>query len=211
MNELFEFPFRSDVWGTATDWAIVAVTAWTLFYLRKTLSSQQIANQQQSEAIKQQSEANDRQAEALEMDRQRYRRTILPIITVGTPTTKIIKNNDEYAAFPLNLERGHALEFRFGPFKNSILEIETFYMNAHWKPGEPTTIMFKWLNKGGLPKDSREGPLTVPIGKMYFRDELQNPYTQKMYTNGERIILGLAEEISEAEISSVIYNFLDFK
>ena len=46
---------------------------------------------------------------------------------------------------------------------------------------------------------------------MYFRDELQNPYTQKMYTNGERIILGLAEEISEAEISSVIYNFLDFK
>lgn len=40
MGELFQFPFQASIWGTVADWAIVAVTAATLWYLVKTLRSQ---------------------------------------------------------------------------------------------------------------------------------------------------------------------------
>lgn len=52
-NDLFQFPFRSEVWGTAADWTMVVVTAVTLWYLVKTLRSQlQVQKlQQKSTAI----------------------------------------------------------------------------------------------------------------------------------------------------------------
>lgn len=40
MNELWEYPFRAGVWGTASDVLMVLVTAATLGYLIKTLKSQ---------------------------------------------------------------------------------------------------------------------------------------------------------------------------
>lgn len=39
-SDLFNFPFHAGVWGNAADWAMVCVTAFTLYYLRKTLKSQ---------------------------------------------------------------------------------------------------------------------------------------------------------------------------
>lgn len=34
------FPLNANTWGTVSDWVMVVVTGYTLFYLRKTLSSQ---------------------------------------------------------------------------------------------------------------------------------------------------------------------------
>lgn len=39
-SDLFNYPFLSDVWGTAADWAIFGVTTATLLYLVRTLKSQ---------------------------------------------------------------------------------------------------------------------------------------------------------------------------
>lgn len=39
-SDLFYFPFLSSVWGSVSDWALIFVTAFTLYFLRKTLKSQ---------------------------------------------------------------------------------------------------------------------------------------------------------------------------
>lgn len=39
-SSLFEFPFNARVWGTASDWAMIAVTAITAYFLWKTLTKQ---------------------------------------------------------------------------------------------------------------------------------------------------------------------------
>ncbi|MDP9076163.1 MAG: hypothetical protein M3O71_01965 [Bacteroidota bacterium] len=38
--DLFKFPFLSDVWGTVSDWVMIAVTTITAIFLYKTLKSQ---------------------------------------------------------------------------------------------------------------------------------------------------------------------------
>jgi len=38
--DLFRFPFEADVWGTASDWVMIFVTAITAFYLYQSLKSQ---------------------------------------------------------------------------------------------------------------------------------------------------------------------------
>lgn len=39
-NDLFVLPFNSGVWGTASDWVMIAVTGVTAYFLWKTLQSQ---------------------------------------------------------------------------------------------------------------------------------------------------------------------------
>ena len=50
MDELLEFPFRAEVWGTASDWTMVVVTGLTLTYLVRTLKSQQAVQLLQSKS-----------------------------------------------------------------------------------------------------------------------------------------------------------------
>ncbi|WP_439483991.1 hypothetical protein [Cyclobacterium plantarum] len=39
-NQLFEFPFKAEVWGTVSDWVMVLVTATTAWLLLRTLNEQ---------------------------------------------------------------------------------------------------------------------------------------------------------------------------
>lgn len=40
MTDIFKYPFIADVWGTVSDWVMIAVTGLTAYFLYKTLRSQ---------------------------------------------------------------------------------------------------------------------------------------------------------------------------
>ncbi|MDP3561719.1 MAG: hypothetical protein Q8R83_06050 [Legionellaceae bacterium] len=56
MNQLFDFPFYSGVWGTAADWGLFFITTATLWYLVKTFKSQNKIIELQATANKVQNE-----------------------------------------------------------------------------------------------------------------------------------------------------------
>ena len=150
------------------------------------------------------------QAEAVKIEEERERRTLLPIFTIIMNKT-INLNNVEQASFTLNLERGDAFNVGIGPISNEILDFERFNFTNHWHSGDEHNVIFQWLKKGGLSNDSRLGPLTAQVGKMYFYDEGRRAYAQIFHTDGHNIHLSLAKQIEESEMTSVIYNFRDFK
>jgi hypothetical protein len=45
--DLFKFPFHADVWGTASEWAMILVTSITAIFLYRTLKSQQVVQKAQ--------------------------------------------------------------------------------------------------------------------------------------------------------------------
>lgn len=50
--DLFKFPFSADVWGTASDWVIIIVTATTAYYLYQSLKSQRKIQRMQQKVTK---------------------------------------------------------------------------------------------------------------------------------------------------------------
>jgi hypothetical protein len=150
------------------------------------------------------------QAEAVKIEEERERRNLLPIFTI-TMNSTINLNNIKQASFTLNLERGDAFNVGIGPNSNEILDFERFNFINHWRAGDEHNFIFQWVKKGGLSNDSRIGPSTAQVGKMYFYDEGRRAYSQIFHTNGHNIHLSLAKQIDENEMTSVIYNFQDFK
>lgn len=57
-------PFDSDVWGTVSDWFVAIVTAVSIYFLRRTLNSQ--------------NETQKLQSSVTNLEFQRYRQSIMP-------------------------------------------------------------------------------------------------------------------------------------
>jgi hypothetical protein len=72
-------PFHSDVWGNVSEWIMVAVTATTLYYIVKTLNSQQ--------------EVQKMEAENQRHSQRQYLRSMLPVVSLlpGTSSASSLR------------------------------------------------------------------------------------------------------------------------
>lgn len=50
-NELFDYPFKVEIWGTVSDWVLTVATIITLVFLYKTLKSQTVVQKSQGELL----------------------------------------------------------------------------------------------------------------------------------------------------------------
>lgn len=53
-SDLSKFPFKSEIWGTVSDWIMVIVTGFTAYYLVKSFEAQKINNSIQATTLKEQ-------------------------------------------------------------------------------------------------------------------------------------------------------------
>lgn len=81
-SDLFYFPFLSSVWGSVSDWALILVTAFTLYFLRKTLKSQL--------------KVQELQLKNTLIENERYRMEHIPKFHIEALNTPYIKDEFEY-------------------------------------------------------------------------------------------------------------------
>ncbi len=157
-----------------------------------------------------QSKATQAQADVLKLEEDRDRRGLLPIFEVSTSKYKLA-GYENFITIIFTLTRNDAYDVIIGPIANEIIEFGNFHTKNLWKPEEEHTIRMEWKNKGGLSNDSRKGPLTAIIGKIYFYDASRRPYSQIIRTSGHSIYLDLAMVITDEERSKVVFNPHDLK
>jgi len=75
-------PFRADVWGTVSDWIIVLISTFTLFFLYHTLKSQRKATESQAEATRLQAQATADQVELSKLTRIQFEKDIMPGLVI---------------------------------------------------------------------------------------------------------------------------------
>lgn len=79
-SDLNKFPFISDVWGNVSEWCMVIVTGFTLFYLVKTFRSQQAVQMLQLKVTS--------------IENERYRLEHMPKFSVSTITKDLEINTN---------------------------------------------------------------------------------------------------------------------
>lgn len=80
-GQLWEYPFRSDVWGSVSDWAMITVTALTAFFLWRTLKSQ--------------IDIQTLQTKLFGIEKERFRSEILPVFNVRIDKEQLEFEGDE--------------------------------------------------------------------------------------------------------------------
>lgn len=91
---LLNFPFYSDVWGTAGDWTMITVTAITAYFLWRTLDAQM--------------EVLSTQKQVLKIETERHKRSLRPDIRFEK---YVKKDKDKHKKDVLNNKFTHTLKF----------------------------------------------------------------------------------------------------
>lgn len=169
-SDLCQFPFLSDVWGTASDWVMIFVTAITAFFLYKTLRSQLVVQAMQQQLI--------------DIEAYRHKQNIRPEFRLRI---KSIRENEENGHFKMTV----FFEFKLNGNKANNVKISYKDEKDGWyiNPKEPFAYDFILPNdsatlsaeySGAITYDSANTPMFF-IELFFvvdFEDELGNKYRQ---------------------------------
>ncbi len=153
--------------------------------------------------------AGEYQAKAVQIEEDRDRRQLLPILILENPQMQGWDGQESQVR--VKLDRGNARNFILGPLENQAIDFRRFYPRDLLKQNEVMPITYIIKKKGRINTDSRIGPLNVPAAKAYFYDEGNRAYQQIIYTNGEVLYITLPEQLENDAIKKIIFNFEDFK
>lgn len=80
-GQLWEYPFRTDVWGNVSDWVMITVTALTALFLWRTLRSQ--------------IDIQTLQTKLFDIEKERFRSEILPVFSICIDNEQLEFEGDE--------------------------------------------------------------------------------------------------------------------
>lgn len=177
--ELFKFPFISDVWGTASDWVMILVTAITAYFLWKTLNAQ-------TKSIAIQNETLVHQEQIAKIERHKYIENIKPEFEleitnirtreVSEATTRLVMD------VSLTSKSNKALDVKILSYTNPFFPNKTKFLHSEkdvLERNETWSVLFR--NAYALnftEKDGTDAFMLAIDFEVKFHDIERNPYSQ---------------------------------
>ena len=173
-TDLFMFPFDSNVWGTASDWVVIFVTALTAWFLWSTLRSQQ--------------DIQELQTNLNRLQFKQHLKNIRPYFIIHDEIRKTQSSSRNYKTIRVNGSNAHNIK------------ISNIYNNLDVKDFIPfvaveTNLNIEFITTSGVGGDgyissgyslgsvsNRTGEnKEVKLLSFSYDDEEQNPYKQILY------------------------------
>lgn len=189
-NDLFEFPFISNVWGSVSDWLMILVTGVTAIFLYRTLRSQQ--------------KTQDLQADLNRLHHRQHKKNIMPYFVVFEENSENSPSYGNYTTIKLCGANAHNVKIK-NIYVSPVIEEEIPFVavnsNLNFKVSITHTTSGKLFSIRGFSlskvtlnqgKDVRVNLLSITC-----EDSERTTYSQLFFILNENFYFTSSEEVSQ--------------